>query len=225
MAPIRQQVVRAIILLTLAAVSARGDPISADGEVTRSQRNDPVERWRDLITEAAARFGISAAWIHDIIRAESGGLATLDGRPITSPAGAMGLMQIMPRTYADLRERYRLGGDPYDAHDNIMAGAAYLREMFDRYGYPNLFVAYNAGPARLEAYLRRGEALPRETVNYVGRVVSGEGSPQTIHRASPPSLFFRLSQNRTRADRASSLFQTAVGAGLFVPLNTSLPRG
>ena len=65
-----------------------------------------------------------------------------------SPKGAMGLMQIMPETWAALRSRYGLGADPYDAHDNIMAGAAYLRELHDRYGTPGFLAAYNAGPAR-----------------------------------------------------------------------------
>ena len=60
----------------------------------------------------------------------------------------MGLMQVMPGTYSDLRNRYALGGDSYDPHDNIFAGTAYLRQMYERYGYPSLFAAYNAGPKR-----------------------------------------------------------------------------
>ena len=52
----------------------------------------------------------------------------------------MGLMQVMPRTYDMLRQRYRLASDPYEPHDNILAGAAYLREMYDRFGSP-AFVA------------------------------------------------------------------------------------
>ena len=46
----------------------------------------------------------------------------------------MGLMQIMPKTWAELRARYGLGADPFDPRDNILAGAAYIRELHDRYG-------------------------------------------------------------------------------------------
>ena len=65
----------------------------------------------------------------------------------------MGLMQIMPDTWTELRTRHRLGRDPYDPRDNILAGAAYLREMHDRYGSPGFLAAYNAGPGRYEDYL------------------------------------------------------------------------
>src|SRR6185437_5100244 len=104
---------------------------------------------------------------------ESGGRTTLNGRLITSPAGAMGLMQIMPGTYRDLRRRYALGHDSYDPHDNILAGTAYLRQMYERYGYPSLFAAYNAGPARFDAYLFGRKQLPNETVHYVESILPG----------------------------------------------------
>ena len=72
------------------------------------------------------------------------------GDPLAlSPKGAMGLMQIMPDTWSELRSRYGLGADPYDPHDNIIAGAAYLRELHDRYGERGFLAAYNAGPESL----------------------------------------------------------------------------
>jgi hypothetical protein len=89
----------------------------------------------------------------------------------------MGLMQIMPEAWAALRSRYGLGADPYDAHDNILAGAAYLRELLDRYGSPGFLAAYNAGPARYEHYLATGRTLPGETQAYVAAlapVIGGE---------------------------------------------------
>jgi hypothetical protein len=90
-----------------------------------------------------------------------------DARAVSS-AGAMGLMQIMPATWANLRARHGLGSDPYDVRDNIMAGAAYLRAMFDRYGSATaMLAAYNAGPGRYEDYLSRGRPLPAETRAYV----------------------------------------------------------
>jgi len=79
----------------------------------------------------------------------------------------MGLMQIMPKTWAELRGRYGLGADPYDARDNILAGAAYIRELSDRYGAPGFLAAYNAGPGRYERHLKTGRPLPAETQAYV----------------------------------------------------------
>jgi soluble lytic murein transglycosylase-like protein len=87
-----------------------------------------------------------------------------------SAAGAMGLMQIMPATWAELRLRHRLGGDVYDPRDNILAGTAYLRELHDRYGsVAAMLAAYNAGPGRYEASLS-GRPLPAETRAYVAAI-------------------------------------------------------
>ena len=69
-----------------------------------------------------------------------------------------------------LSRRYGLGSDPYDPHDNILAGAAYMREMYDIYGSPGFLAAYNAGPDRVDAYLSGGSPLPDETVNYVASI-------------------------------------------------------
>ncbi len=107
------------------------------------------------------------------MRSESGGRTTLNGQPITSVAGAMGLMQLMPGTYSDMRQRYGLGTDSYDPRDNVLAGAAYLHQMYQQYGYPALFAAYNAGPARFDSYLLRGKSLPNATLSYVGGIVPG----------------------------------------------------
>ncbi|MBI2737256.1 MAG: lytic transglycosylase domain-containing protein [Rhodospirillales bacterium] len=129
-----------------------------------------VGQWQVFIAEAAQRFGIPEAWIRAVMHAESDGQATVDGRPITSPAGAIGLMQVLPRTYAEMQRRHGLGSDPADPRDNILAGTAYLREMLDRFGYPQLFAAYNAGPERFEAYRRGEQSLPAETRAYIAQV-------------------------------------------------------
>jgi hypothetical protein len=103
--------------------------------------------------------------VRAVMQAESGGAA--DAR---SPAGAIGLMQIMPETYAELRARYGFGTNAYDPHDNIVAGTAYMSEMIELFGVPNFLVAYNAGPARLEDHLRRGRPLPEETQRYLAQI-------------------------------------------------------
>lgn len=133
---------------------------------------DPLDPWRPFITEASLRFGVPESWIGRVLRVESGGRTTLAGIPIRSRAGAIGLMQIMPRTWIALRDTLRLGPDPDDPHDNILAGAAYLRLMYDRFGYPGLFAAYNAGPARYAAYLAYGISLPAETRGYVASITT-----------------------------------------------------
>lgn len=126
--------------------------------------------WDDHVAEASARFGVPAAWVRRVIAAESGGRTHRGGRPVTSRAGAMGLMQLMPGTWADIRARLGLGDDPYDPRDNILAGTFYLAEMHARFGYPGLFAAYNAGPASYARHLATGAALPAETRAYVARI-------------------------------------------------------
>ena len=104
------------------------------------------------------------------MRQESGGTLYVNGGLVTSPVGAMGLMQVMPATYDGLRNRYNLGDDPYDPHDNIMAGVAYMREMYDIYGTPGFLAAYNAGPSQLDDYLNNVRGLPNETRRYVASI-------------------------------------------------------
>jgi SLT domain-containing protein len=131
--------------------------------IARPNPNDP---YAEFIAAAAARFRVPAVWIRAVLRAESAG----DPRAI-SRKGAIGLMQIMPDTWADLRIRHRLGSDPYDPHDNIVSGAAYIRELLERYGSPGWIAAYNAGPGRYEASLG-GRQLPQETRDYVAIVTA-----------------------------------------------------
>jgi soluble lytic murein transglycosylase-like protein len=130
-----------------------------------------------FVAEASQRFSIPASWIWAVMRIESGG----DPRAV-SPKGAMGLMQIMPKTYAGLRARHHLGLDAYDPHDNILAGAAYLREMLDRYGSPGFLAAYNAGPARYDEHLATGRLLPPETQLYIAMLLPMIGDRQSDDR-------------------------------------------
>jgi soluble lytic murein transglycosylase-like protein len=172
-------------------------------------RRANVDPWSPLIAEASRRFAISEEWIRKVMRIES------HGDPMArSRKGAIGLMQIMPETYAELRERYALGEDPYGPRDNIMAGAAYLREMLDRYGPTDFLAAYNAGPGRFEEYVTTGRALPDETVQYVRKLgqLTGEGATtQTV--TAKPSLFVVLSNS-------SSITPQPAAASLFVPVST-----
>lgn len=128
---------------------------------------DRIDRWTLFIAEAAQRFGIPPAWIRAVIAVESGGRNTLHGRPIVSKAGAIGLMQLMPQTFTEMRHQHDLGPDPHEPRTNILAGTAYLRHLYDRFGNDGVFAAYNAGPARYRAHLSRHMPLPAETVAYL----------------------------------------------------------
>lgn len=129
---------------------------------------DPVSA---AVAEASRRFGVPADWIWSVMRVESAGRIRA-----VSHAGAIGLMQVMPQTYVELRSRYDLGPDPFDVRDNVLAGTAYLREMHDRYGVQGMLAAYNAGPGRWEAYVRAGRRLPAETVGYLARLAPEVGA-------------------------------------------------
>lgn len=151
---------------------------------------DEVDRWRPMIEEASTRFGIPTSWIERVMRAESRGLTMLNGRPIRSRAGAMGLMQLMPATWAEMRGRLGLGSNADNPRDNILAGTFFLRLMYDRFGYPGLFGAYNAGPGAYAAWLAGNRRLPGETVAYLG-TVGGTSQPTSLASptAAPPALF------------------------------------
>lgn len=118
------------------------------------------------IAEAATRFDIPESWIRAVMQVESAG----DPRAF-SHAGAMGLMQIMPATWDELRAQLPLGADPFDPRDNVVAGTAYLRMMYDRFGSPGFLAAYNAGPDRYAEHLASGRPLPRETRLYVASLL------------------------------------------------------
>ena len=146
-----------------------------------------IERWAPYIKDASRRFGVAEDWIRAVMRMESGGRTLSDDkRPITSRAGAMGLMQVMPDTYRDMRQQHGLGADPHDPHDNVLAGTAYLRWLYDKYGYPKMFAAYNAGPGTLDGQLSGARKLPRETRNYVRGIATILGDEVPSSDAKPP---------------------------------------
>jgi hypothetical protein len=127
-------------------------------------------------------------------------------------------MQIMPATWDMLAARHRLGSDPYDPRDNIMAGSSYLREMHDRYGMVGMLAAYNAGPGRYEDYLRFGRPLPAETRAYLTRLLPriGIGSPR---EAGGPSL-----PPRPHWTQAALFPQRAVASAMGPPSAPTKPQ-
>ena len=192
----------ALSLLAAAALSASGNAEAAS-----------IARWEPQIAEASRRFGVSESIIASVIRAESGGRTTLNGRPITSRAGAMGLMQLMPGTWAELRSELQLGSNPYDPSDNILAGTAYLRQLSDRFGYPGMIAAYNAGPGRYAAYLARRQRLPAETVAYLNTVTRQARSTAITPLTQPRELMFVLRRDLSSAAKSGT--EPSLGDGLF----------
>ena len=228
-----------LIVACVISVILSVSPAHAQMAATRvPAASDP---FRAFVTEAAQRFSIPAAWIRAVMRAESHG----DRRAI-SPKGAMGVMQLMPDTWAALRVRYGLGRDPFNPRDNILAGAAYLREMHDRYGSPGFLAAYNAGPGRYEDYRDRRRPLPGETIAYVAELLPLIGGdvdqafltiPVARFAWVKASLFVTRSDSapaadHTASDRSSREASGGVGVrdvsaiapqskGLFVALSSS----
>jgi soluble lytic murein transglycosylase-like protein len=147
-------------LILLQAGAGRAEPARTPAQIARTDIAPHVRG-------AAQRFSIPEAWIYAVIRIESAGRT----RAVSS-AGAMGLMQLMPGTWARQRARFGLGTDPFDPRDNIIAGTSYLREMYDRYGAVGFLAAYNAGPGRYEEWRDRGRPLPLETRRYVASVAA-----------------------------------------------------
>ncbi len=130
-----------------------------------------------IIEEAARTYGVEPELIRAVIEVESGG-----NPGAVSPAGAQGLMQLMPATGVELGVK-----DPFDPAQNIMAGTRYLRQLMDRYqGDMRLtLAAYNWGIGNLE---RHPEAMPKETQRYLVKVESRYRSQrEASFKSSPPS--------------------------------------
>jgi hypothetical protein len=181
-----------ILWFSLSAVFADAKVWAGQSSFDARRQTVPVvSSFAHFVTEAAQRFDIPERWIRAVMRAESDG-----DRRSRSPKGAMGLMQIMPETWCDLRARFRLGTDPYDPRDNILAGAAYLREMHDRYGMPGFLAAYNAGPGRYERHLATGRPLPAETRAYVTKLAPLIDGGQ-IRRAATANAFAPIQRRAT----------------------------
>ncbi|MGE0703312.1 MAG: lytic transglycosylase domain-containing protein [Vicinamibacterales bacterium] len=125
---------------------------------TSADRGTPYE---GLIQHHAQLNGIRADLVRAVIQVESGFNHTA-----VSPKGAMGLMQLMPGTAAQLGV-----GNPFNPAENVRAGVTYLRQLLDRYDNDETLAlaAYNAGPGAVDRY---GETVPpyRETQNYVVKV-------------------------------------------------------
>jgi hypothetical protein len=201
----------------------------ADAGLSRAQL---INRWQPLIVKASRRFGVPQSWIRAVMLQESGGRTTLNGQKVVSRAGAMGLMQLLPETYREMRVRYRLGADIFNPRDNILAGTAYLKDLRNQYGFPALFAAYNAGPRQLGDDLASGHALPAETQTYVERVgrmadpsavQTGEGIWQNYLRLRSEALGPKPPSTLNAAGQEAARLATLTPEGREAARLASLP--
>jgi hypothetical protein len=197
------------------SVAPASDPVF--GVELRMGASRLVNRWAPVIGAASERFDVPARWIRAVVQMESGG-RTMSGahRPITSRAGAMGVMQLMPGTYRQMSAQYRLGANPYDPHDNIFAGTAYLHWLFHKYGYPAMFAAYNDGPGHLDERLMRGKLLPDETRSYVRKIVTtlgqtGPSSDRVARFTRPDGTKVAIESGEVRSVRMTLADEYAPG--------------
>lgn len=212
----------------------------AFGQVAAEQAQPRSVDIAGYVAEASQRFGLPESWIYAVMRTESAG--RIDA---VSPAGATGLMQLMPGTWARQRARFGLGSDPFDPRDNIMAGTSYLREMYDNYGTTGMLAAYNAGPGRYEDWRDKRRPLPAETRAYVAKIAPElqSASTATVVASISPVQPVRLSWTRSQlfagrsdsSDGASGSFAAAAPLhpvealnaplnGLFAPVSVSRPQ-
>jgi len=137
-------------------------PAQAAAKKVLSLEPDPADPYGGFIREASRRFDMPEPWIRAVIQQES------QGRPTAvSSRGAVGLMQVTRPVYAEMRVKYGLGRSMTNPRDNILAGTAFLREMYELFGAPGFLGAYNCGPACYAAVMARRQRLPGETRSYL----------------------------------------------------------
>jgi soluble lytic murein transglycosylase-like protein len=150
--------------------------------VDESGERRPHDEYDPIIREHAARHSLRPELVRAVIQVESG----FNPRA-RSAKGAMGLMQLMPATAQELGVRY-----PYDPSDNIRGGAAYLRQLLDKYaGNEELaLAAYNAGAGAVD---RHGRQIPpyRETRDYVRKVGTAAGQTAPTPLASAKVVVYK----------------------------------
>jgi len=146
----------------------KGDYVMPPVEASETTKRGG-HKYEDAVVREAERLGVDPKLALHVLYKETGNLKNPE--TARSKAGALGVMQLMPRTAKEL------GVDPMNPEENIRGGVVYLKKMMDQFNDPTLaLAAYNAGPGRVNQVLRSGrgiEALPRETQNYIRMAEGG----------------------------------------------------
>jgi soluble lytic murein transglycosylase-like protein len=188
------------VILAASTLSSSAAHAEQEPSATRRPNDLSVHPFSAFVTEASRRFSVPEHWIRAVMQVESSAK-----QRARSSKGAMGLMQIMPKTWTELRARYGLGADPYDPRDNILAGAAYIRELCDRSGAPGFLAAYNAGPGRYERHLATGRPLPNETQPYVATLAPMINRARTNAQISDVTRSFAWANSSPFATRTAGI--------------------
>jgi len=163
----------------------------------------PAKSTDQIVSEASETQGVDSDFIRSVIQQESSGNAHA-----VSPAGARGLMQLMPSTAQELGVK-----DSFSPEQNVGGGALYLRKLLERYHGDAIkaLAAYNAGPGAVERY--RGVPPYRETQLYVQRIVrSYNRKKQSAGRSKQKSGEQRLgrgTETTSQPDRPGSAATTS----------------
>lgn len=160
------------------------EPAKAPAQPEAPRPTPPIitvpEIYQPMVQQAANMAGMSADLVARVARFES------NWNPVAaSPAGARGLMQLMPGTARDLGVL-----DPTDPYENLKGGAKYLRQMLDRYNgdETRALVAYNWGPRNADIWDGNPTSLPKETQDYLARIQGGVAEPgKPVRVAARPS--------------------------------------
>lgn len=208
---------RRVVALLLSGLALAVSPtLHAFAESAPNARVAMHDPYAAFVAEASKRFGIPEHWIRAVRQRESGG----EVRAVSS-AGAMGLMQLMPATWEEQRSLHGLGNDPFRPRDNILAGTAYLRAMWDRYGtIGGMLAAYNFGPGRYDEYLAGVRKLPQETRDYVDAIapkIGGGPTPATPKKSA-------ANDAGPHDARAAPLFVSVPAAGVLELSSASAVR-
>lgn len=141
----------------------KGDYVAPPLVPSMERRNRGNHKYESLVIAEAERIGLDPNIAIHALYKETGNLKNPE--TARSSAGAIGPMQLMPKTAKEL------GVDPFIPEDNVRGGVMYLKKQFDKYQDPTLaLAAYNAGPGRVDRVLKSGQGiagLPLETRNYV----------------------------------------------------------
>jgi hypothetical protein len=200
MAALRSLGTTLYIVVILAMPSSGAAHAEQESSATRRPSKLSVRPFAAFVTEASKRFGVPEHWIRAVMHVESSA-----NQRARSSKGAIGLMQIMPKTWTELRAHYGLGANPFDPHDNILAGAASIRELYDRYGKPGFLAAYNAGPGRYERRLTTGRPLPDETQAYVATLAPMINRARTNVQIGAVATSFAWANSSLLATRTASI--------------------
>ncbi len=170
--------------MSLAPITGDGVKLAAQA-ADQTQKTTPVQEFQGILKnglntikedmdsifeEASALYQIPSKLLRAVAKAESG-----FNPKAVSKAGAMGVMQLMPGTARSLGV-----SDPYNARQNILGGAKYLKQNLDRFGgdVSLALAAYNAGPGSVTKY---GGIPPyKETQNYVKKIMADYTGNSTI---------------------------------------------